>query len=536
MAGGRVGIMGGTFDPIHHGHLVAASEVGGLFGLDEVVFVPTGQPWQKTRARRQSARGPLPHDGDRDRVQSALLGQPCGHRPRRSDVHDRHPPRPAPTASRRRTVLHHRRRRARPDRRLAGQRADVRSGALHRRDPPRLPPGRLPSAGGQGQPGRGPRPGDQFHRLPWPRGPGHAGLVPRARRRGAVHREARAVPEHPSPGRPRRRPRDRDGAGRHAGGARPTSDRPPSPPMATATTPTPRRTSRRYPDDRLGRGAGHRAARRTGGCGQARHRRVDRRRQRPAGDHRCLRARLGAQRAAGAGDRGRGRGAPAPARHQAGPPGGRRRVPVGPARLRRRGGARAARRGARVLRARAAVEGLPDDPVRRQLPVRRGGRCVPRPRRRRPAGDRRRPAASRAARAEARAVAARADGVERHGPVPGAARPAVGRGGPGRGRPLGAPPGRSTATRGHRRRVQRPQPRRGHGVGTHRRARRPAGAGPAAARARDGLLGGAHPRRGRRAVSRPVRRWITGRPVEGRGGEDPGGRRRAGARRRRRPA
>jgi nicotinate-nucleotide adenylyltransferase len=43
----RVGVMGGTFDPIHHGHLVAASEVQALFGLDEVVFVPTGQPWHK---------------------------------------------------------------------------------------------------------------------------------------------------------------------------------------------------------------------------------------------------------------------------------------------------------------------------------------------------------------------------------------------------------------------------------------------------------------------------------------------------------
>lgn len=43
----RLGVMGGTFDPIHHGHLVAASEVAAKFGLDEVVFVPTGQPWQK---------------------------------------------------------------------------------------------------------------------------------------------------------------------------------------------------------------------------------------------------------------------------------------------------------------------------------------------------------------------------------------------------------------------------------------------------------------------------------------------------------
>jgi nicotinate-nucleotide adenylyltransferase len=47
MALRRIGIMGGTFDPIHHGHLVAASEVQDRFSLDEVVFVPTGEPYQK---------------------------------------------------------------------------------------------------------------------------------------------------------------------------------------------------------------------------------------------------------------------------------------------------------------------------------------------------------------------------------------------------------------------------------------------------------------------------------------------------------
>lgn len=51
----RLGVMGGTFDPIHHGHLVAASEVQSRFNLDEVVFVPTGEPWQKA-GRKVSQR------------------------------------------------------------------------------------------------------------------------------------------------------------------------------------------------------------------------------------------------------------------------------------------------------------------------------------------------------------------------------------------------------------------------------------------------------------------------------------------------
>jgi len=45
----RLGVMGGTFDPIHHGHLVAASEVASAFNLDGVLFVPTGEPWQKSK-------------------------------------------------------------------------------------------------------------------------------------------------------------------------------------------------------------------------------------------------------------------------------------------------------------------------------------------------------------------------------------------------------------------------------------------------------------------------------------------------------
>jgi nicotinate-nucleotide adenylyltransferase len=43
----RIGVMGGTFDPIHHGHLIAAEEARWQFDLDQVVFVPTGRPWQK---------------------------------------------------------------------------------------------------------------------------------------------------------------------------------------------------------------------------------------------------------------------------------------------------------------------------------------------------------------------------------------------------------------------------------------------------------------------------------------------------------
>jgi len=48
--GARIGLMGGTFDPIHHGHLVAAEETRVALSLERVLFIPAGRPWQKERS------------------------------------------------------------------------------------------------------------------------------------------------------------------------------------------------------------------------------------------------------------------------------------------------------------------------------------------------------------------------------------------------------------------------------------------------------------------------------------------------------
>ena len=64
----RVGIMGGTFDPLHVGHLVAGTEVLHRFELDRVLFVPAGDPWQKEK-----------YSPPEDRFMMTLLGAE-GHR------------------------------------------------------------------------------------------------------------------------------------------------------------------------------------------------------------------------------------------------------------------------------------------------------------------------------------------------------------------------------------------------------------------------------------------------------------------------
>jgi nicotinate-nucleotide adenylyltransferase len=56
-AGRRIGVFGGTFDPVHIGHLVAANEVRWKLGLDVTLLMVAGEPWQKAGRPNLSPAG-----------------------------------------------------------------------------------------------------------------------------------------------------------------------------------------------------------------------------------------------------------------------------------------------------------------------------------------------------------------------------------------------------------------------------------------------------------------------------------------------
>ncbi len=66
----KIGVLGGTFDPIHIGHLVVADEVTARLGLAEVLFVPAGQPWLKAKIRISAAKHRV------QMVRLAIAGKP----------------------------------------------------------------------------------------------------------------------------------------------------------------------------------------------------------------------------------------------------------------------------------------------------------------------------------------------------------------------------------------------------------------------------------------------------------------------------
>ena len=135
----RLGVMGGTFDPIHHGHLVAASEVATRFHLDEVVFVPTGQPWQKVDRHVSAAEDrylmtviAIPPSNPRFTVSRVDIDRP-GMTYTVDTLRDLHAERGDDVD----LQLHHRRGRIGPDPDLARRGQALRPGPLRRLHPAR---------------------------------------------------------------------------------------------------------------------------------------------------------------------------------------------------------------------------------------------------------------------------------------------------------------------------------------------------------------------------------------------------------------
>ena len=67
----NIGVLGGTFDPVHIGHLIVAEEVRVQLRLAEVLFVPAGQPWLKLNSSISAAEHRV------EMVRLAIAGKPC---------------------------------------------------------------------------------------------------------------------------------------------------------------------------------------------------------------------------------------------------------------------------------------------------------------------------------------------------------------------------------------------------------------------------------------------------------------------------
>ena len=191
----RIGIMGGTFDPIHNGHLVAASEVSWVYDLDEVIFVPTGRPVFKLDKNVTNAE---------DRYLMTVIATASNPKFTVSRV-DIDRPGVTYTIDTLRDI-----RAQHPDAELffiTGADAvaeimqwkdadkNVGSGPLRGRDPPRvLIAGRGETAGRQGRYVGNTGTGDFLDRCAATCGAWGACLVPRTGRRGAIYWQARTVP------------------------------------------------------------------------------------------------------------------------------------------------------------------------------------------------------------------------------------------------------------------------------------------------------------------------------------------------------